>query len=301
MPAAEGGPRPFVDRGVGDVAVAADAARRAAAAWRLPAPELVRVGMNALFTAGDVVLRVGRPNAPASAAFALGRVLARHGVRVPEPVVERVVEHRGVTVTAWERLQPVASEPDWHAIGAMVGRVHDLDPRELPAEYPLPPCTSFPWWRFDELLTEVGTLADERARAALADAVRRHEGWQTARPWVVCHGDVHPGNVMATVDGPVLLDWDLLCAGPRAWDHAPMLSMATRWGGSPAWYPAFAAGYGRSLADDPVAQALAELRLVAATLMRLRAGRDDPAAMPEAQRRLAYWRGDPDAPQWTAV
>ena len=28
--------------------------------------------------------------------------------------------------------------------------------------------------------------------------------------------------------------------------------------------------------------------------MRLRAGRADPAAMPEAQRRLAFWRGDPD-------
>jgi hypothetical protein len=35
--------------------------------------------------------------------------------------------------------------------------------------------------------------------------------------------------------------------------------------------------------------------------MRLRAGRMDPAARPEAERRLAYWRGDPDAPQWTAV
>ena len=46
--------------------------------------------------------------------------------------------------------------------------------------------------------------------------------------------------------------------------------------------------------------AIAELRLVAATLMRLRAGRHDPAAMPEAQRRLAYWRGDPDAPTWRA-
>lgn len=301
MTAADGAPRPFVDRGVGDVSVAATAARVAAADWGLPAPELVRVGMNALFAAGEVVLRVGRPSAPAAAAFELHRVLAEHGVRVAEPAGERVVAHGGVTVTAWERLRPAAGEPDWHAIGTMVARVHDLDPRDVPAEYPLPPCTSFPWWRFDDLLADVGTLADDRARDALTDAVRRHQGWQAARPWVVCHGDVHPGNVMATVDGPVLLDWDLLCTGPAAWDHAPMMTMASRWGGSPAWYPAFAAGYGRSLNDDPVARAIAELRLVAATLMRLRAGRDDPAAMPEAQRRLAYWRGDPDAPQWTAV
>ena len=42
--------------------------------------------------------------------------------------------------------------------------------------------------------------------------------------------------------------------------------------------------------------AIAELRLVAATLMRLRAGRADPAAMPEAAAPPGYWRGDPDRP-----
>jgi hypothetical protein len=31
------------------------------------------------------------------------------------------------------------------------------------------------------------------------------------------------------------------------------------------------------------------------------AARRDPGAGAEARRRLAYWRGDPDAPVWTAV
>jgi hypothetical protein len=53
--------------------------------------------------------------------------------------------------------------------------------------------------------------------------------------------------------------------------------------------------------QDRVAVSLAELRLVAATLMRLRAGTMDPAAMPEAERRLEYWRGDPAASMWTPV
>jgi hypothetical protein len=66
-------------------------------------------------------------------------------------------------------------------------------------------------------------------------------------------------------------------------------------------YEAFARGYGRSLRDDPAAMAIAELRLVAATLMRVAASIDDPAARPEAERRLRFWRGDPDAPPWTAV
>jgi Ser/Thr protein kinase RdoA (MazF antagonist) len=90
---------------------------------------------------------------------------------------------------------------------------------------------------------------------------------------VVCHGDVHPGNVIQSADGPVLLDWDLLCRGPAAWDHAPLMTWTERWGGEPGIYEAFAEGYGRSMRGDLVAQAIAELRLVAATLMRLLAAR----------------------------
>ena len=46
---------------------------------------LVRVGMNVIFAAGPVVLRVGRPTAPADAAIELAATLAAHGVRVPAP------------------------------------------------------------------------------------------------------------------------------------------------------------------------------------------------------------------------
>ena len=105
---------------------------------------------------------------------------------------------------------------------------------------------------------------------------------------------------MMSAEGVVLLDWDLICLGPRGWDHAPMMTWAARWGGTPGEYEAFAAGYGRSMRGDGQAEAIAELRLVAATLMRVLAGRRDPAAKAEADRRLQYWRGEPDAPQWTA-
>jgi hypothetical protein len=80
-----------------------------------------------------------------------------------------------------------------------------------------------------------------------------------------------------------------------------MLTWADRWGGRGGEYEAFADGYGRSMANDPAALAFAELRLVAATLMRLAAAMTNPAAIPEAELRLRYWRGDPDAPAWTAT
>jgi Ser/Thr protein kinase RdoA (MazF antagonist) len=118
---------------------------------------------------------------------------------------------------------------------------------------------------------------------------------------VLCHGDVHPGNVVPTAAGPVLLDWDLLCTGPAAWDHAPLMTWAERWGGVPGTYEAFAAGCGVSMRGDALAESLAQLRLLAATLMRVRAGRSDRAAAVEAEQRLRYWRGEPGAPPWRAA
>ena len=292
--------RPFVDGPLSSPDEAAAAARAAAATWGLGDLVLIRMGMNGIFSAGDVVLRVSRPSAPPTASIELARVIADAGVRVAAPLRADAFHHGTLAVTAWERVVAVDREPDWRDVGRMVAVVHGLGRDDVPRDYPLPRCEHFPWWNLGELLTEVGDVVDDVARAGLAAIIARHRGWYEEVERVVCHGDVHPGNVVMTADGPALLDWDLLCLGPPGWDHASLLR-AERWGWPASWYDDFAAGYGRSLADDPVTDAIAELRLVAATLMRLRAGRADPAAMPEAQRRLAYWRGEPDAPAWVAV
>jgi hypothetical protein len=291
---------PFVTAPPGDPAAVERLARRAAAHWGLPDPELMRTGMNALFAAGAVVLRIGRPTADPGAAVWLGERLRAIGVRSPRFVHDDVVADDGLVAFAIAREYPVGPI-DWLAVGEMVARVHRLDPALIGAHHPLPRCTSFPWWDFESLLDATADLLDPPARAAIERAVARHAGWsETGGPDVVCHGDVHPGNVIQTVDGPMLLDWDLLCAGPAAWDHGPMMTWAERWGGAIGEYEAFAAGYGRSMRGDRVAEAVAELRLVAATLMRVRAGRTDVAAAAEAERRLRWWRGDPEAPPWQA-
>lgn len=290
----------YVDRPVTDREAAVRAAEHAARHWRLPAPRLARVGMNAIFEAGDVVLRVGSPTVDADASLELLEHLRRIGLSVPQAARADVVCVGDMSVTAWQRIESVAAPIDWRSVGAMVRTVHDLDPASLPASVPLPRPGRFPWWDFDELLERVGSVVDDGAREGLLATIERHRGWQDHDDAVVCHGDVHPGNVMVTVDGPVLIDWDLLCWAPPGWDHGPMMTWASRWGGDAGDYESFADGYGRSLAADEAARAFAELRLVAATLLRLVAAMRDPAAMPEAQRRLAYWRGDPAAPMWNA-
>ena len=294
--------RPYVDQRVIDLDSARCVAASAAATWRLPEPTLLRRGMNAIFVCGAEVLRVGRATAPAVASHELAAVLARHGVRVARPVDGHTADLDGFAVTGWKHIHGVDVPVDWLAVGEAVARIHALEPSDLPQAYPLRSPTTFPGWDFDSLLGAVADRIDDAALDGLTRTIRHGEGWRESvgTGAVVCHGDVHPGNVLMTVDGPVLIDFDLLCHAAPAWDHAMLTTFATRWGGAVDVYPAFAEGYGRSLADDPLTATIASLRNVAATLMRVRAGITDEAARVEAERRLRFWRGDPDAPQWSA-
>jgi hypothetical protein len=294
---------PFVAAPPGTLESVTQSAEQAATNWGLEDPQLLRMGMNGIFSAGDgVLLRVSRPSAPAEQAIWLARVLTRAGIRVPtylraEPYISD--DHAVFAIAAVDQSGPV----DWTAVGEMVALLHRVDPDEIAHGYPTPFCGDFPWWNFASLVAEVGGDLDPASRAAIDAAVARSLpllNEQRAQRLVICHGDVHPGNVIQSAEGPVLLDWDLLCRGPSAWDHAPLMTWTQRWGGGPGIYEAFAAGCGGSLHDDPLAEAIAELRLVAATLMRVRAGRHDATAAEEADLRLRYWRGESDAPQWHA-
>jgi Ser/Thr protein kinase RdoA (MazF antagonist) len=259
----------------------------------------MRTGMNSLFSAGDdVVLRVGRPTADPAAAVWLADQLTRRGIRVPRYARSQPMTIGALSVYAIFREHEVGSV-DWAQVGRMVAVLHTVEPAEISPLYPTPWCSSFPWWQFDRLMADVGDRLDPASRRGIDAALARRSGWRdhVEQP-VLCHGDVHPGNVLQTGDGPMLIDWDLLCIGPAAWDHGPLMTWTERWGGAPGVYEAFADGYGRSFRGDPVGEAIAELRLVAATLMRVRAGLTDPTAADEAERRLRWWRGDPDAHAW---
>ena len=293
--------RPFVDRPVGDLDAARTLAERMTAELSLPRPALLRAGMNALFRADAFVIRVGSPSADAHLAIDLAARLRDRGIPAPIPASDVVLVDGELAATCWVALADTGEPVDWMAVGAIVRRVHALTPSDLPDGYPVPPPTAFPWWDFDALMSDVGDELDDGARAGLERAIARNAAWRMLEgEHVVCHGDVHPGNVMMTAGGPVLIDWDLMCRAPAGWDHAMLLTLAERWGGDVRAYPDFARGYGESFAHDAAAGRFAELRNVAATLMRVRAGRVDPAAADESERRLRYWRGDPDAPAWRA-
>lgn len=294
--------RAFVDQRVADVDRAAAVADIAAETWGLSRPVLLRHGMNVIFRSRDVVIRVASPSVDASCSLELAETLTHHGVPVVAPVRSDVVVADALSATAWDFVESSGDAIDWREVGSIIRRVHELGPSDLPASVPTPSPASFPWWKFDVLLDDVGPALDAAARSGIEAALDRWSGWNLWDPTdaVVCHGDVHPGNVIMTVGGPVVIDWDLLCIAPPGWDHAPLMTWTERWGGDRGIYESYAEGAGGSMRGDDSAEAFAELRLVAATLMRVKAGMADPAARPEADRRLTYWRGDAAAPTWRA-
>ena len=292
---------PFVAVPAGDLPAVTNAAEIAAQRLGLPTPQLIRLSMNGVFAAGeDIVFKVGRTTVAPAAVTDLVAMLSVAGIRVPAVVAEPLVIDE-FSVIPLERIHE-SGTIDWERVGRMVATVHCLDAAAVADIYPLPWCASFPWWQLRMMLCRAGPHIDHEAMLGLLAAVDRHLPLldaSTDGPRLVAHGDVHPGNVLPTPDGPVLLDWDLLCAAPAAWDHAPLMRYESVWGGE-AVYAAFAAGYGRSFTGDPLAEAIAELRLVAATLMRVEAAVTNPAAVAEAEHRLDYWRDGRIGAPWNA-
>jgi Ser/Thr protein kinase RdoA (MazF antagonist) len=265
--------------------------------------QLLRVGDNTVFRVDDIVLRVSPPGVDVAAHVAAARWLADRGVPALCPIGEPIAVD-GVAVTVFDFIDG-ASPIDYRKLGAAVAALHRLEPSSVGANLSLP-------WFADASWLDLGANLDAATRSgvvshddiAVLQAAREElAGWQEAARRVepvVCHGDVHPQNVLMRDDELVILDWDNICLGPVAWDHAALLTWSERWGGEPEDYDAFAAGYGADLRDAPLAQLLARVRLLAPTINKIILGSDSDLHAAEARVRMRYWRGEPSPPPWTA-
>lgn len=176
----------------------------------------------------DVLARVA-PVAYQVAEFELdlARRLAGAGspVAVPDPRVEpRVHERDGFVVTLWTYYEPAAQDGlSPAAFADALGRLH-AGMRTL--DVPTP--------HFTDRIEEAQQLVASRDRTPeLADADRRllDDTLRNLRRAVcergateqLLHGEPHPGNVLATKDGPLFIDLETCCRGPVEFDlaHAP--------------------------------------------------------------------------------
>ncbi len=300
----------FVSRPVTDRVAAERLARLICSDNGLTEPELIRLSMTATFRSGSTVLRVGHFDGDLDGAVQLAELLRAKGISAPRPLgVHQLDESSGLAAVLYEFIEGNALPVDWRAVGVLAQRLHtevsaDMIPRGVPLVQP----TSLPWWQFDEMLNDIEEreLVEQSDVTMLRDVVQAAGEWRAIfddAPLVVTHGDLHPGNILMTPDGPVLVDWDLLAHAPTSWDHVPLAA----WSGGP-WlgagheYEQFVEGYGSVSADvERDIWQLATLRNVAATLMRIRAGESSAAAAVEAQRRLEYWKQVEFYSLWRAV
>lgn len=266
----------------------------------------LRTGVNHVFRAGDVVIRVAPRSADVSSQLALTRWLVSEGFPVAAPLTPAEVVD-GAKLSLWEYIDADERRPiDFEQLGEVVARLHRVTPARLQDVVALPFCGDAAWLAVEQnlALAEAANVVDADGIAALRRSCVALRDWQDrARQdvLVVCHGDVHPQNVLMRGDDVVIIDWDQICMGPPAWDHAALMTWAERWGGTAEAYPDFACGYGADLRESSLARELATLRLVAPTINMIINGATSPTHAGEATARMRYWLGDPAAPAWTPL
>jgi Ser/Thr protein kinase RdoA (MazF antagonist) len=177
----------------------------------------------------DVLARVAPLAHQAGAAFEVevGRRLAAAGcpVGTPDPRAEpRVYVRDGFAITLWtyyEAAPPHAVAP---AAYARTLARHHAGSRQI--DLPAPHFTD----RVAEAQRLVGDRAqtpelDDRGRKLLGDTLRGLRRAIVARgaPEQLLHGEPHPGNLLHTTQGLLLIDLETCCRGPVEFDlaHAP--------------------------------------------------------------------------------
>ena len=133
---------------------------------------------------------------------------AIHEAGIPSPQVGGIVELDGRRGLLYQRLEGMSMLEDLNARPWMLLRyAHAL--AELQAAIHLKSIVGLPSYK-DRLRYDIGRASPltgalrEKAFALLEDLPNGTN---------VCHGDFHPGNILLTKQGPVVIDWMTACSG----------------------------------------------------------------------------------------
>ncbi|MET8167755.1 aminoglycoside phosphotransferase family protein [Streptomyces sp. NPDC005329] len=260
---------------------------------------LLALGENAVFAAGDLVVKVGR------AAELLDRArreldvaawLAGAGVPAvraaePEPLL---VE--GHPVTLWHRLPDPVRPAGPRDLAELLRLVHALPAPSfgLPARDLLSGVER--WLRL------AGDAIDPADAAYLRE---RRDGFATAAaaltphlPPGPIHGDALPRNVHIGPDGPVLVDLETVSADLREHDLVVMALSRDRYGLPAEAYDAFTGTYGWDVREWAGCTVLRGARETASCAWVAQHAPTDPKALAEFRRRVASLRDGDEAVRW---
>ncbi|GAB2998967.1 aminoglycoside phosphotransferase family protein [Streptomyces pseudoechinosporeus] len=261
--------------------------------------ELLALGENAVFAAGDLVVKVGRDAELLDRArreLAVALWLASAGVpavRAAEPEARLVTGH---PVTVWHRLPDPVRPSEPRDLAELLRRVHalpfpdfDLPRRELLGGV-------------ERWLRLAGDAIDPADAAYLRE---RRDGFATAAaaltpqlPPGPIHGDALPRNVHVGPDGPVLVDLETFSADLREHDLVVMALSRDRYGLPTEAYDSFTDAYGWDVREWDGCGVLRGARETASCAWVAQHAPSNPKAREEFKRRVASLREGDATVRW---
>ncbi len=224
-------------------------AREVLRAAGLPADAaLLALGENAVFSADDLVVKVGRSvgdetlQARAERELAIGVWLAEAGVPAVRPAEPQARRVEGHPVTLWHRLPDAVRPADATDLAGLLRQVHALPEPDftLPRRELL--------GGVERWLHLAGDAIDPADAAYLRE---RRDGFAAASaaltphlPPGPIHGDALPRNVHVGPDGPVLVDLETFSGDFREHDLVVMALSRDRYGLGWEAYESFTEAYG---------------------------------------------------------
>ncbi|WNZ07925.1 aminoglycoside phosphotransferase family protein [Streptomyces sp. 11x1] len=277
-----------------DVVVAAGVLPGAAGKARLLA-----LGENAVFAAGDLVVKVGRDAELLDRARREVRIaewLAAQGVPAVRPAEPDALLVEGHPVTVWHRLPDPVRPAGPRDLAELLRPVHAL------------PTPAFALPRRELLggverwLRLAGDAIDPADAAYLRE---RRDGFEAAAaaltprlPRGPIHGDALPRNVHIGPDGPVLVDLETFSGDLREHDLVVMALSHDRYGLPTQEYDAFTAAYGWDVREWDGCSVLRSARETASCAWVAQHAPSDPKALAEFERRVASLRDGDETVRW---
>ncbi|MDO0925142.1 aminoglycoside phosphotransferase family protein [Streptomyces sp. TG1A-8] len=274
-----------------------------AAAGVLPDPardaRLLSLGENAVFAAGDLVVKVGRDagllerarRELAVADWLAGTEVPAVRAAAPEPLL---VE--GHPVTVWHRLPEPVRPAEPRDLARLLRAVH-----ALPAPgFALPPRELL--GGVERWLRLAGDAIDPGDAAYLRE---RRDGFAAAAAALTprlapgpVHGDALPRNVHVGPDGPVLVDLETFSADLREHDLVVMALSRDRYGLDARAYDAFTEAYGWDVREWEGCPVLRGARETASCAWVAQHAPGNPKALAEFRRRVRSLREGDESVRW---
>ncbi|WP_159774256.1 phosphotransferase enzyme family protein [Streptomyces sp. HM190] len=279
-------------------------AREVLAASGVPAgaagdARLLALGENAVFAAGDLVVKVGRDAELLDRARRELRVaawLAGAGVPAVRAATSEALLVEGHPVTVWHRLPDPVRPAGARDVAELLRLVHalpspglGLPPRELLGGV-------------ERWLRLAGDAVDPADAAYLRE---RRDGFAAAAAALVphlppgpIHGDALPRNVHVGPDGPLLVDLETFSDDLREHDLVVMALSHDRYGLPAEEYDAFTAAYGWDVRAWEGCSVLRGARETASCAWVAQHAPGNPKALAEFERRVASLRDGDETVRW---